>query len=64
VQSPFVEEAKLFGLDIAAIAAVAMREAVGAERARRWQQDNREAIEAHNRHIEEHGVPLAEHCMF
>ena len=26
------------------------------ERTRRWQEDNREAIEAHNRFVEEHGI--------
>ena len=26
------------------------------ERTRRWQEENREAIEAHNRFIEKHGI--------
>jgi antitoxin CcdA len=26
------------------------------ERARRWQEENREAIEAHNRFVEKHGL--------
>jgi antitoxin CcdA len=33
-----------------------LAEIVRAERARRWQEDNREAIEAHNRFVEKHGL--------
>jgi antitoxin CcdA len=31
-------------------------EVVREERTRRWQEDNRDAIEAHNRFIEKHGL--------
>ncbi len=62
-QAPFAE-AEALGLDAAAIAAHALREAVRAEKARRWLEENREAIEAHNKWVEENGLPLAEYRMF
>ncbi|MDO9708715.1 type II toxin-antitoxin system CcdA family antitoxin [Paracraurococcus lichenis] len=42
----------------------AAREAAGWERARRWAEENREAIEAYNRHFEENDTPLAEYRAF
>jgi antitoxin CcdA len=63
-QAPFAAEAEALGLDAAAIAARAVQEAIRAEKARRWLAENSEAIEAHNRWVEEHGLPLAEYRMF
>lgn len=58
------KEARALGLDPDAIAREALRQAVSAEKGRRWAEENREAIEAHNRWVEEHGLPLAEYRMF
>lgn len=63
-QAPFVAEAEALGLDATAIAERAVREAVGRERARRWAEENRAAIEAHRRYVEEHGLPLDEYRQF
>jgi antitoxin CcdA len=63
-QAPFAAEAQALGLDAAAIAAQAVQDAIRAEKARRWLEENREAIDAHNRWVEEHGLPLAEYRMF
>lgn len=57
-------EATSLGLDADAIAQKALREAISAEKARRWQEENREAIEAWNRWTEENPLPLAEYRMF
>ncbi|WP_421996217.1 Cro/CI family transcriptional regulator [Roseococcus sp.] len=62
-QAPFAE-AEALGLDAAAIAAKAVSEAVRAEKARRWLEENREAIAAHGKWVEENGLPLAEYRMF
>ena len=46
---------------------ISSAEAIEAERAARgarWQQENREAIEACNRWVEEHGLPLSEYRLF
>ena len=64
VQAPYRAEADALGLDAAAIAEQAVREAVGREKARRWAEENRAAIEAHRRYVEEHGLPLDEYRQF
>jgi antitoxin CcdA len=52
------------GLDAAALAERAVREAISAEKARRWLEENREAIEASNAWVEKHGLPLAKYRPF
>jgi antitoxin CcdA len=61
---PAADEARGLGLDPEAIAARAVGDAIRAEKARRWQEENRAAIEAHSRWVEEHGLPLAKYRMF
>jgi antitoxin CcdA len=61
---PFDTEARALGLDPDAIAAEAIQGAIRAEKARRWQEENREALEAQNAWIEKHGLPLAKYRMF
>ncbi|MBR0656501.1 type II toxin-antitoxin system CcdA family antitoxin [Plastoroseomonas arctica] len=63
-QAPFVAEARSLGLDPERIAEAALRTAVSDEKARRWAEENREAIAAHNAWVEEHGVILAKYRMF
>ncbi len=63
-QAPFASEARALGLDADVIAAAALKKAVGDEKARRWAAENAEAIAAHTRYIEEHGLPLAKYRMF
>jgi antitoxin CcdA len=64
VQSPLAPEARALGLDPTAIAEAALRRAIGDEKARRWADENREAIEAWTRHFEENDTPLAQYRMF
>lgn len=47
-----VEEAKARGVNLSAL----LEKALAEDRARRWLEDNREAIEAYNRDVEERGV--------
>lgn len=62
--APYIAEAKRLGLDPGRIAEDALRSAVADEKARRWAEENREAIEAHNAWVEEHGLILAKYRMF
>ena len=41
-----------------------LRDPVKAESARRWQEENREAIASRNQWIEENGLPLARYRLF
>lgn len=34
------------------------------ERAKRWREENREAMESYNRYVEAHGLPLEEYRLF
>ena len=63
-QAPLAAEAQSLGLDASAIAAKAVREAISAEKGRRWLEENRDAIEAWNRGAETNELPLAEYRMF
>jgi post-segregation antitoxin (ccd killing protein)/DNA-binding transcriptional regulator YdaS (Cro superfamily) len=63
-QAPFAAEARELGLDPEAIAAKAVQDAIRAEKARRWQEENSEAIEAWNAWTEANGLPLAKYRMF
>lgn len=62
--APFAAEAEALGLDAAAIAARAVQDAIRAEKARRWLEENHEAIKAWNRWTEANELPLAEYRMF
>jgi antitoxin CcdA len=57
-------EARTLNLDPDAIASRALSDAIRAEKSRRWQEENREAIAAHNRYVEENGLPLAKYRIF
>jgi post-segregation antitoxin (ccd killing protein) len=57
-------EAVQFGLDPDAIAAKALHDAVRAEKARRWQEENREAMDAWNAWTDANELPLAKYRLF
>ncbi len=57
-------EARALGIDVEAVCEAALVAAMRAEKARRWLEENREAIEAQNAWVEKHGVPLAKYRMF
>jgi antitoxin CcdA len=63
-QQPFAAEARQLGLDPDAIAARALDAAIRAEKNRRWQEDNRAAIEAWNRWTDDNELPLARFRLF
>jgi antitoxin CcdA len=49
-----VEAAREKGINISRASEAGLREAL----ARRWREDNAQAIEAYNAHVAEHGLPL------
>ena len=56
VDEDVLAEAKQLGLNLSQVMEEELRKRVTEERTRRWQEENREAIEAHNRFIEKHGI--------
>lgn len=45
-----------FSINLSAKLERAVTEDLAAEQSKKWREDNREAIEAYNRHVEEHGA--------
>ncbi|WP_207623021.1 type II toxin-antitoxin system CcdA family antitoxin [Falsiroseomonas algicola] len=58
------DEARALGLDPDLIAAQAVEDAVRAEKTRRWQEENRAAMDSWNEWTERNGLPLAKYRMF
>ncbi|MEI9852987.1 MAG: type II toxin-antitoxin system CcdA family antitoxin [Sphingomonas sp.] len=59
-----VAAARDAGLNLSQVCEAALRDASKKQREHAWQEENREAIEAWNAWVEEHGIPLAEFRQF
>jgi len=55
-----LEDARAYGLNVSLISEEALAAAVRAERARRWETENAEAIAERTAWIERQGLPLAD----
>ncbi|RWB54226.1 type II toxin-antitoxin system CcdA family antitoxin [Mesorhizobium sp.] len=64
IDSRLIEDVKALGIDISSIAEAAIAAAVSAEKTRRWQDENREAIDSWNDYVRRHGLPLAKYRLF
>ncbi|MBU6199596.1 MAG: type II toxin-antitoxin system CcdA family antitoxin [Xanthomonadaceae bacterium] len=56
ISSDLLADAREFGINLSAELEQRLTEVVRQRRAEQWLRDNRDAIEAYNRHIEEHGM--------
>ena len=56
VDETVLAEAKELGLNLSQVLEDELRRRVKDEKTRRFQEEHREAIEAHNRFIEKHGI--------
>ncbi|HEY9233954.1 MULTISPECIES: type II toxin-antitoxin system CcdA family antitoxin [Phenylobacterium] len=59
-----VDEAKALGLNLSRACESGLEAAVAAERARRWQADNRPFFHWYNAKVEKEGLPLAQYRQF
>lgn len=64
VASPLAQEAQSLGIDVAKVTEASLRKAISDEKARRWNEEHREAIKAWTRWVEENGLPLEKYRMF
>ncbi|MDX8465811.1 type II toxin-antitoxin system CcdA family antitoxin [Mesorhizobium sp. VK23B] len=64
IDSRLIEDAKALGIGISSVAEAAIAAAVSAEKTRRWQEENREAIDSWNDYVRRHGLPLAKYRLF
>lgn len=62
LNSGLLNEAKALKVNVSAACEAGLAEEVRKARVRRWQEDNREAIEAYNRRVEKWGT-AAEHLL-
>jgi post-segregation antitoxin (ccd killing protein) len=53
-----IAEARMLGVDAEAVFRAALARAIAEAKMRRWQEENRKAIEAHAEWVFRHGVPL------
>jgi antitoxin CcdA len=64
LDAELVEEARALDINISRACEEGLERAVREERRRRWIEENREAMEASNKWVAEHGLPLAKYRMF
>jgi antitoxin CcdA len=64
LDSAMIEEAKELGINISRACEQGLARQISDERGRRWLEENREAIEASNAYVAEHGLPLEKHRLF
>lgn len=56
IRSDLLAAARDVGLNLSATLERALMEELAAVRRRKWREENRDAIEAYNDHVEKHGV--------
>ncbi len=56
VDAALLQDAKRLELNLSRVFESALRDAVARERSERWLAENREALDAYNRHVERDGV--------
>lgn len=59
-----LDEARALNINLSATFEASLREAVRKEKASRWLEDNRAALEGYNDWIEQNGLPLDKHRQF
>lgn len=59
-----VQTAREYGINVSRACEEGLARQVADERDRRWQEENREAIDCYNAYIAKHGLPLAKYCTF
>lgn len=59
-----IDGARELGIDISRACEEGSAARLSAERNRRWQEENREAIDASNARVAEHGLPLEKYRLF
>lgn len=64
IDSALIEEARSLKINLSGAAETGIAEAISAEKARRWRQNNADGIRSSNEYVEEHGLPLEKYRMF
>lgn len=64
IDSKLIEEARALGINMSRAAEQGIAKAISAEKTRRWQEENKAAIESSNDYVKRNGLPLAKYRLF
>lgn len=64
ISAKLLKEAKTLEINVSRAAETGIENAVREEKARRWKEENKGAIEGWNKWVKENGLPLAKYRMF
>lgn len=64
LNSNLVEQARALNINLSGAAEAGIAEAIAAEKARKWREENAEAIQSSNEYVEKYGLPLEKYRMF
>ena len=64
LSEPLLKEARELGISLSQACERGVAASVAEARAQRWLRDNRDAIDAWNEYVEQHGLPLSEFRQF
>ncbi|TPI17400.1 MULTISPECIES: type II toxin-antitoxin system CcdA family antitoxin [unclassified Mesorhizobium] len=64
IDSRLIDEAKALGINMSRAAEQGIAKAISAEKTRRWQEENKEALESSNEYVKRNGLPLAKYRLF
>ncbi len=64
IDSQLIKDAKALGINLSRAAEAGIAKAIAEEKTRRWQEENKKAIESSNAYVERNGLPLAKHRLF
>jgi antitoxin CcdA len=64
IDSRLIEEAKALGINMSRAAEQGIAKAISAEKTRRWQEENKQALESSNDYVKRNGLPLAKYRLF
>lgn len=64
IETVVLEEARALNINLSGAAQAGIRSAISAEKARKWKEENAEAIRSSNEYVEKHGLPLEKYRMF
>lgn len=64
IEAAVLDEARALNINLSGAAQDGIRTAISAEKAKRWKEENAEAIRSSNEYVEKHGLPLEKYRMF
>ena len=64
IEADVLEEARALNVNLSKAAQDGIRRAIALEKARKWKEENADAIRSSNEYVEKYGLPLEKYRMF